>query len=193
MSFKVFFEEKKRICFSFYFFIIKWIYNKKFLSIWINQQNRFFFFLPQYHHLQLQHITFSFKSNNPIIKRITNTHFFSFFLFFFILFLQPSPSSFNQKTNKSKEKPQEWTHEYNIRFFFEGSKGISEVTSTLKNAMIVSAAWAHPYVRNNKDTKLWGLKIRVPFEAKGEKWIQNLFIDLNSLLRYNLKKVVQIA
>ena len=29
-------------------------------------------------------------------------------------------------------------------FFFEDSKGISEVTSTLKNAMIASAAWAHP-------------------------------------------------
>ena len=39
------------------------------------------------------------------IKRITNTHFFSFFLFFFVLFLQPSPFSFNQKTNKSKESP----------------------------------------------------------------------------------------
>ena len=47
--------------------------------------------------------------------------------------------------------------------------------------------------RNNKDAKLWGLKIRVPFEAKSEKWIQNLFIDSNSLLRHNLKKVVQIA
>ena len=27
-----------------------------------------------------------------------------------------------------------------LDYFFEGSKGISEVTSTLKNAMIVSAA-----------------------------------------------------
>ena len=31
-------------------------------------------------------------------------------------------------------------------FFFEGSKGISEVTSTPKNATIASAAWAHPCV-----------------------------------------------
>ena len=117
VSFEVFFKEKK-ICFSFHFFIIKWIYSKKSLSVWINQQNRFFFFLPQYHHLQLQHTTFSFKLNNPIIKKITNTHFFSFFLFFFILFFQPSSSSFNQKTNKSKERPQEWICGYNIRFFF---------------------------------------------------------------------------
>ena len=47
--------------------------------------------------------------------------------------------------------------------------------------------------RNNKDAKLCGLKIRVPFKAKGEKWIQNLFTGSNSLLRHNLKKVVQIA
>ena len=100
-----FLKKKKRICFSFYFFIIKWIYNKKFLFVWINQQNKFFFFLPQHHHLQLQHTTFSFKLNNPIIKRITNTHFFSFFLFFFVLFLQLSPFLFNQKINKSKERP----------------------------------------------------------------------------------------
>ena len=99
------FLKKKKICFSFYFFIIKWIYSKKSFFIWINQQNRFFFFLPQYHHFQLQYTTFSFKLNNSIIKRITNTYFFSFFLFFFVLFLQPSPSSFNQKTNKSKERP----------------------------------------------------------------------------------------
>ena len=47
--------------------------------------------------------------------------------------------------------------------------------------------------RNNKDVKLWGLKIRVPFKAEGEKWIQNLFTGSNSLPRYNLKKVVQIV
>ena len=47
--------------------------------------------------------------------------------------------------------------------------------------------------RNNEDTKLWKLKIRVPFEAKGVEWIQNLFIDPNSLLRHNLKEVVQIV
>ena len=112
------FWRKKKISFFFHFFIIKWIYSKKSLSVWINQQNRFFFFLPQHHHFQLQHTTFSFKLNNPIIKRITNIHFFFFFLFFFVPFLQPSPSSFNQKTNKSKERPQEWTHGYDVRFFF---------------------------------------------------------------------------
>ena len=47
--------------------------------------------------------------------------------------------------------------------------------------------------KNNKDAKLWGLKIRVPFKAKGMKWIQNLFAGLNSFPRYNLKKVVQIV
>ena len=47
--------------------------------------------------------------------------------------------------------------------------------------------------RNNKDTKLWGLKIRVSFKAEGEEWIWNLFTGPNSLPRYNLKKVVQIV
>ena len=47
--------------------------------------------------------------------------------------------------------------------------------------------------RNNEDAKLWGLKIRVPFEAEGMKWIQNLFAGPNSLPRHNLKEVVQIA
>ena len=47
--------------------------------------------------------------------------------------------------------------------------------------------------RNNEDAKLWKLKIRVPFKAKGEKWIWNLFTGPNSFLRYNLKKVVQIT
>ena len=47
--------------------------------------------------------------------------------------------------------------------------------------------------RNNEDAKLWGLKIRVPFEAKGVEWIQNLFAGPNSLLRHNLKEVIQIA
>ena len=47
--------------------------------------------------------------------------------------------------------------------------------------------------RNNKDTKLWKLKIRVPFKAKGVEWIQNLFAGPNSLPRHNLKKVIQIA
>ena len=47
--------------------------------------------------------------------------------------------------------------------------------------------------RNNEDAKLWGLKIRVLFEAEGVEWIQNLFAGPNSLLRHNLKKVVQIA
>ena len=47
--------------------------------------------------------------------------------------------------------------------------------------------------RNNEDAKLWGLKIKVPFEAEGEKWIQNLFTDPNSLLKHNWKEVVQIA
>ena len=43
---------------------------------------------------------------------------------------------------------------------------------------------------NNEDAKLWGLKIRVPFEADS---IQNLFHSPNSLPRHNLKEVVQIA
>ena len=47
--------------------------------------------------------------------------------------------------------------------------------------------------RNNEDAKLWGLKIRVLFEAKGMEWIQNLFAGPNSLSRHNLKKVIQIA
>ena len=47
--------------------------------------------------------------------------------------------------------------------------------------------------RNNKDAKLWGLKIRVPFKAEGMEWIQNLFAGSNSLLRHNLKEVVQIV
>ena len=47
--------------------------------------------------------------------------------------------------------------------------------------------------RNNKDAKLWGLKIRVPFEAEGVEWIQNFFAGPNSLSRHNLKEVVQIA
>ena len=47
--------------------------------------------------------------------------------------------------------------------------------------------------RNNEDAKLWGLKIRVPFKAEGVEWIQNLFAGPNSLLRHNLKEVVQIA
>ena len=47
--------------------------------------------------------------------------------------------------------------------------------------------------RNNEDAKLWGLKIRVLFKAKGMKWIQNLFAGPNSLSRHNLKKVVQTA
>ena len=47
--------------------------------------------------------------------------------------------------------------------------------------------------RNNKDAKLWKLKIRVPFKAKGVEWIQNLFTGPNSLPRHNLKEVVQIV
>ena len=47
--------------------------------------------------------------------------------------------------------------------------------------------------RNNKDGKLWRLKIKVPFKAEGVKWIQNLFTGPNSLSRHNLKKVIQIA
>ena len=47
--------------------------------------------------------------------------------------------------------------------------------------------------RNNEDAKLWGLKIRVPFEAEGVEWIQNLFAGPNSLPRHNLKEVVQIV
>ena len=47
--------------------------------------------------------------------------------------------------------------------------------------------------RNNKDTKLWRLKIRVPFKAEGAEWIQNLFTGPNSLPRHNLKEVVQIV
>ena len=121
---KCFLKKKKRICFSFHFFIIKWIYNKKSLSVWINQQNKFFFFLPQYHHLQLQHTTFSFKLNNPIIKKIINTHFFSFFLFFFVLFLQLSPSSFNQKTNKSKKDHKSEHMDMMLDFFLKTKRNI---------------------------------------------------------------------
>ena len=47
--------------------------------------------------------------------------------------------------------------------------------------------------KNNKDAKLWRLKIRVPFEVKGMKWIQNLFAGPNFLLRHNWKKVIQIV
>ena len=47
--------------------------------------------------------------------------------------------------------------------------------------------------KNNEDVKLWKLKIRVLFKAEGEKWIWNLFTDPNSLLRHNLKEIIQIA